>query len=177
MANNRKLFSSEGQDVHETGREPMTIDQEVDDSRATDRDHDNLSWSRSSNLDAPPPRPGYVQQWVRYEIDGKTDGPNLAKKLGPERWRPRRKETVPGGYSPATTSHAQLGDIIAAAGMVLCERPISVQQQRDAYYARVQQDQIDGINKNLFKEQNSAMPISKSHKTTVEGVKRKVDSD
>lgn len=175
---NRRNFSAEHQDPHAAEREHTVPAQELTDGRATDRQHDNLNWSRTSNLEAPPARPGYVQQWIRYEVGGKYDEANVKRKLfGTEGWRPRSTETVDGGYSPATTRHPSLGNIIAAAGMVLCERPERMQRQRDAFYKRKLDGQMDAVNHNLFREQHSAMPISRSHKTTVESVKRRIAAD
>lgn len=176
---NRRQFDAEHRDPHGVDRGVEVTEQEVRDARATDREHDDLSWSHGSNLSAPPPRPGFVQQWIRYEVGGQVDRKNLQRKLGAERWKPRQADTVPEGYSPATTKHSELGNIIAVAEMVLCERPVHVQRQRDAFYRDRLARQHQGIEANLFKESHPLMPVTQERRSSVELVKRKtaVQSD
>lgn len=177
MSGNKRVFSPEHQDPHSPDREVSSNLQDAADSKATDREHDDLIWERGSNLAAPQARPGFVQQWIRIDLGGQEDRANLSKKLGPERWKPRRKETFEASDTPTMTKHQTLGDILVVAGMVLCERPMTVQRQRDQYFEQRRRDQMTAVNANLFREEHSSMPIYKDHRTTVEGVKRKVAPD
>lgn len=85
-------------------------------------------WQEPKNLDAPPPRPGYVQRWIRLDDRGGKDGLNFNNKMR-EGWRPRALETVPEKYRDfPTLKHSSLGDVIYVGGLVLCE--MSVQQAK-----------------------------------------------
>lgn len=80
-----------------------------------------VEWKPADALDAPPPMPGMEGRWVRFRIGNEEDHKNVSKMLR-QGWVPRKIETVPKGYHPPTFKHAQLGDIIAVADLMYCER-------------------------------------------------------
>ena len=78
-------------------------------------------------LDAPDPRPGFVQRWVSTHIAGVPDVRNMARKANVG-WRPRSKDTVKAGIHAPTIAHGQFEGRIGVEGMVLMERPIKLHQ-------------------------------------------------
>lgn len=99
--------------------------------------HDEFpeDWTPPAQLDAPPPRAGMVQRWVRISILGQNDGSNVALQSG-QGWRPRRLSTVPGGEQsryPSVRS-ARWGDVIVSGALILCETTVGVAAKMEAYY-------------------------------------------
>src|SRR5690606_13057980 len=75
------------EDVHVTNQSARQVDKRDE----IDRDSElPQSWKRPSQLDAPAPRPGYKQRWVRYRNGNHEDADNLEKMLD-QGWRPVRR--------------------------------------------------------------------------------------
>lgn len=90
-------------------------------------------WTETSSLDAPPPRPGMEQRWIRVSVGDKNDPRNVSRKRR-EQWVPRALDTVPEGFAPPTISHGSLGSVISVLDLVLCERPLSVGASRRKHF-------------------------------------------
>lgn len=73
-------------------------------------------------IDDIPARPGMAQKWIRTLLNGQDDVRNITRmlQLG---WKPRPLDSVPGGFSPPTLRHKQLGNVIGVGDLVLCEMP------------------------------------------------------
>lgn len=88
-------------------------------------------WVNPSNLDAPRPRDGYVQRWIRDGIGNESDNLNWMRKMR-EGWSPRDPATIPPAernlYPSAKLANGL--DVIRVAGLVLCEMPRQVAMQR-----------------------------------------------
>jgi hypothetical protein len=87
-------------------------------------------WVRPTSLDAPPPRTGYRQKWVRSSMFGREDATNWMRRLR-EGWVPRDAGTVPENFPVPTMQHGKFGNVIAVEGMVLCEMPAERVKQRN----------------------------------------------
>ena len=95
----------------------------VQDARNTPRmETTDYTWRRPSNLDAPEPRPGYRQRWVRAEFRSEADNLNWQAKVR-EGWRPRDPQTVP-EYEAffGQGSHMDKA-VIRVGGLILMEIP------------------------------------------------------
>ncbi len=87
--------------------------------RATTQDY---TWRRPMNLDAPEPRPGYRQRWVRSEFRSEKDNLNWQGKVR-EGWVPRKPETVP-DHEAFFGQNSHMGqDVIRVGGLILMEIP------------------------------------------------------
>lgn len=117
----------------EEDREPAPAHDDERLTRAQEaRDNDQVhepyvdAWTQPMNLEAPKPRPGYVQRWVSAVSGGEDEVQNLIRKQGPRYgWTPRRADTVPNGQAPSI-SKGQFAGCIGVMGMVLMERPVKV---------------------------------------------------
>lgn len=134
-------------------------DLEEDDERTTraqeargesvhDEDDYEDDWEEPDLLDAPPPRPGYVQRWIRTLIHGQGDPGNVAKRSN-QRWRPRPADTVPKGFSVPTIQHGQHAGCIGIEGMVLMERPEKAQRARRRKNRELTRMQMEGVESDL----------------------------
>ena len=109
-------------------------------------------WKPPGLLDAPDPRPGFVQRWVAVTIGGEHHALNVNRRMA-EKWRPRDPSTVPGGFQAPTISHGNFVGCIGVEGMVLMERPRMV---HDAHAQRVRTEtekQMAAVKGELHREE------------------------
>ena len=115
-------------------------------SRSSTRDEEirpEAAWKPPSLLDAPEPRPGYVQRWVATSIQGKDTPDNVYKRMR-EGWSARSAETVKSELFP-TINHGQWTGSIGIEGMLLCEMPKERHASMKAYYQGKSNDQNQSV--------------------------------
>lgn len=128
-------------------------------------------WVRPTSLEAPPPRKGFRQRWVRVGSMGQDDPTNTARKFR-EGWRPRPAETLPKDYHAPTIGHGKWSGCIGVEGMILCEMPEKMAEKRNAHYAAKTKLVTDTIESDLQGQSHPNMPITQERKTgVVRGVK------
>lgn len=88
--------------------------------RATTQDY---TWRAPMNLDAPEPRPGYAQRWVRCEFRSEKDNLNWQGKVR-EGWSPRDPATVPDVESFFGQNSHMGNAVIRVGGLILMEMPV-----------------------------------------------------
>jgi hypothetical protein len=124
-------------------------------------------WVDPANLDAPPPRSGMVQRWIRVESGGRADAMNASRKFR-EGWKPRPASTVPKGYHPPTINHGALAGVIGVDGLVLCEMPAEQNERRKLAMRSRIDGQTQAIDEQIHKVQQPGNPILRSQKTFVQ---------
>ena len=92
----------------------------------------DTAWKPPSLLDAPKPRPGYVQRWIATSIQGKETPDNVYKRMR-EGWEPRKADTAKDQLFP-TINHGQWAGSIGIEGMLLCEMPKEKHRAMKNYY-------------------------------------------
>lgn len=163
---------SEQEHLHSADHTHESASTEADDDHKLDRDPSDLDWERPSNMDAPPPNPGYVQRWVRVAMRNEPDQMNWMKSLR-EGWRPRRASTVPDGYFAPTVKHSEYGDVVGVPGMILCEMPKRKSDQRDAYYEEQFNRQRETLEDLKEKAARDGVALFGGHKKEVHVGRRK----
>lgn len=115
-------------------------------------------------LDAPEARPGYVQRWVRVELEGRSDiNTNSSIRDG---WRPRTD--LPEKYKPINYSFntpAEKVDYLKVGDLVLMEKPIRLHQKRMRYYANRDRQIMQTIDAELDAAQVKNHPILRERAT------------
>lgn len=139
------------------------LDVDVD---VEDRETEVVEWHDPSNLEAPAPRPGMVQRWIRASFRTGDDPGNLMRARR-EGWRPRPVSTVKQGYAPATIQHKSLGEVIAVEGLILCEMPITVARQRFKFYQQLLAAQNEAIQRDIHRDERPGHPIIAERRSTV----------
>ena len=126
-----------------------STERDVDDAHLDEGQHLNeaTEWIRPSDLDAPEPRPGYVNRYIRVRAGPEEDDRNFAKAIR-EGWRPVQADTVPGQSLP-TIHRGGYGNVIGVEDLILCEMPVAVHAQRAAHYAEQQGKQDAAIDRDL----------------------------
>lgn len=161
-------------------REQAHVGREAEiDARVLDRQEAaDFSWREPTNLDAPPPRPGFRQKWVRVQNRNELDGINWNTRLR-QGWTPRDPKTVPdaNGFYPVANHNNQ--SVIQVAGSVLCEMPIQKVKAREAWVQQQNRRLEESINVETEKVSAAGVrqglsPIVREDKidTTVGGKRR-----
>ena len=139
------------------------LDEDLD---VEDRDTEVIEWQNPSNLEAPAPRPGMVQRWIRASFRAGEDPGNIMRARR-EGWRPRPVSTVDRSYAPATITHKTFGEVIAVEGLILCEMPIKVARQRYKFYQSLLAAQNEAITRDIHRDERPGMPIIADRRATV----------
>ena len=160
----------------DTGQGSRTTEQDVLQSYGVSRSAHDEPWKLPTELDAPEPRDGFTQRWIRVKSGNEEDAKNSIKKFR-EGWLPRSLETCPVGYAPPTFLHSKLGDVIGVDDLILCEMPIKKAKQRNAYYDNKKNRMIEGIDNDLQKVASGGPRISQTGKTTVTKRRLRVPQD
>ncbi len=123
------------------------------------------SWRPPSLLDAPPAPPGYIHRWIRTEIFGKDDKPNVSKRIR-EGYEPVRADEYP-DFECATIDEGRFEGVIGVGGLILARLPIEVAESRINYFKGKTGDQMTAVDNDLMREQHPAMPISRERSSRV----------
>jgi len=93
-------------------------------------ERNDILWREGQNLPYVEPREGYVQRWIRVDIDGNRDVKNIYKRQN-QGWRPRLANTIPEGvFLPSIKFDKQ--DIVGMHDNVLMERSIELNERYHA---------------------------------------------
>lgn len=156
--NNRPGVKAHAQvDELEEGTEETEIEATASDEIEEAANDFGEDWKPPAQLEAPDPRPGFKQRWCRMSAAGRAD---TSQRLYNDQqgWKPRRidsipeedREKFPAGKDP------QYGDIITQGSLVLCEMPLKRVAQRNAYYRRKHDRQMDSMVVNQIAETNKS---------------------
>ena len=107
----------------------------------------DTAWKPPSLLDAPTPRPGYVQRWIATSIQGKETPDNVYKRMRAG-WEARPASTVKDKRYP-TINHGQWAGCIGFEGMVLCEMPDEKHKSMKEFYSGKNEGQNESIASDL----------------------------
>lgn len=84
----------------------------------------DLHYGQGQTLKAPPPRPGFIQRFVRFELKGGQPDRDHIAKMRAKGWFPRKASTITDKHHlPLTKIKTPTGvdHMILVAGQVLCE--------------------------------------------------------
>lgn len=124
---------------------------QVDASHDVDRDNFPSTWKRATALDAPPPRPGMVQRWVRIKNGSGEDTENYDRYIA-EGWRARKPSTVPKSHLLTTSKNQAHAQMIVKKGHVLMETTERLNDQRNAFYKGSLDRQTKAAQAELYKD-------------------------
>ena len=115
------------------------------------------SWQPASILPEPDREPGYSYRWIRVSSLGKTDAPNLSKKMR-EGWEAVRIEEQP-KFELFVDKDRRYKDNIEVQGLLLCKIPTEFMDQRRDYYSGKNKSQMDSVDNNFMRESDVRMPL------------------
>ena len=130
----------------------------------------NKPWTPPSYLDTPNAPNGYRHRWVRIETLGVADTKNIQGRLR-SGYELVRADEYPNEDFPAISDGKYVG-VIGHGGLVLTRVPEEIARQRQAYFEKQAQDQVDALDNDLLKEQDNRMPIDIDKQSRTFGGKR-----
>lgn len=138
------------------------IPREFDSRAKTERPK---AWMPPQTLPDPNPEPGYAFRWIRISTLGNSDPSNVSSKLR-EGWEPVKASEHPEVHMMGGGS-GRFPDSIEIGGLLLCKTPVEFVQQRDAYYQRQTEGQIQSVDNNFMRENDPRMPLFRERKSEV----------
>jgi len=140
----------------------------VDEMSEYDATHQQeaTQWIRPSSLDAPDPREGMEQRWVRKSLRGADDPKNLNRSWR-EGWRPRAPDTLPEEWRIYANFADKSEGMIVVDDLILMEIDSRVLKQRKRAIESATANQMRSVEHDLESTQIAGHPIVREHKTSV----------
>tara|TARA_B100000212_G_scaffold342581_1_gene330838 strand:+ start:3810 stop:4316 length:507 start_codon:yes stop_codon:yes gene_type:complete len=152
--------------MSEENNEYEFIDAETSKAPATDRSARStetrtssqrpVQWRPPNKLHAPTPPSGYVHRWIRAEVLGYDDKNNVHSRMT-EGYELVRADEYEGSVFPAVEDGKYTG-VIGVGGLLLARIPEEFVEQRKQYYAQRAQEQMQAVDNDWMRDNNSAMP-------------------
>ena len=115
------------------------------------------AWRPPETLPSPDNRPGWTHRWIRLSTNGQEDPGNISSKLR-EGYEPCKAEDYPEMMLHATTEGRFKGNI-EVGGLMLCRIPSEFLEQRAAYYANMNKNQMESVDNNFMRDSDPRMPL------------------
>jgi hypothetical protein len=122
------------------------------------------NWTPPQTLPTPNPQPGYVFRWIRTSMMGQADPTNTSAKLR-EGWEPVKAEDHPEMMLQADPNSKFKGNV-EIGGLLLCKAPEELMKQRDNYYTKQAQSQIQSVDNNFMRLNDERMPLFNERRST-----------
>lgn len=122
-------------------------------------------WMPPELLPNPTPEPGYGFRWIRVSTLGSDDPMNISSKLR-EGWEPVKASDHP-EIQLMGNGKGRYPDSIEIGGLMLCKTPTEFAAQRDAYYQKQAESQMNSIDSNFMRENDPRMPLFKERNSKV----------
>ena len=125
------------------------------------------SWRPAQLLPEPAPQPGFKFRWIRLSTLGQSDPVNVSAKLR-EGWEPVRASDHPEMQLYLDHDNQRFKDNIVVGGLMLCKTPTEFVDQRNAFYQKQAEGQMQSVDNSFMRENDPRMPLFKerSSKTT-----------
>jgi hypothetical protein len=123
------------------------------------------AWLPPQTLPDPNPEPGYAFRWIRISTLGNSDPSNVSAKLR-EGWEPVKASDHPEVHVMGTGS-GRFPDSIEVGGLLLCKTPIEFVEQRNAYYQRQAEGQMQSVDNSFMRENDPRMPLFRERQSEV----------
>ena len=123
------------------------------------------AWQRPEVLPTPREEPGFVYHWVRISTRGEADPMNVSSMLR-QGWEPVKASDHPEIFL-ATVESDRFKDNIVIGGLMLCKAPVELKEERDDFYQKQAEAQIQSVDNNFMRENDPRMPLFNERKTKV----------
>jgi len=146
--------------------EKVTIDRAPRASR--EKEARRKPWAPPSRLDAPPAPAGYKHRWIRAEINGFEDKQHVYGRLR-EGYELVRNEDLPEEYRDTlpTLEDGKHAGVVSVGGLMLARIPEETIEERNQYYQRKAQDQMQAVDNELMRENaHSSMRIQNPERSS-----------
>jgi len=121
-------------------------------------------WMPAELLPEPDKQPGYEYRWIRVSTLNVADPRNVSGKLR-EGWEPVAVEEQP-KFRLMVDPGSRYKDNIEIGGLLLCKTPQEFTKQRDEYFAKQSQAQMDAVDNTMMRQSDPRMPMFKERKSS-----------
>lgn len=132
---------------------------------ARDNSTRQRQWKPADLLPEPARQEGWEYKWIRKSILGVSDPTNMSRSLR-EGWEPCRLEDHP-EMMLAVDGDAKNSGLIEVGGLILCKMPEEMFNQRQQYYMDQASGQMESVDAQVDRENDSRMPLFKERQTKV----------
>ena len=144
-----------------TSKEVSPREREVETRETQRRD---TPWKPAPLTPAPNPREGLEFRYVRASMRGEADNINVSQALR-EGWEPVVASDYP-ELMIVSDRESQYPDNVLIGGLLLCSRPSEIGDQVREYAKKEVAEQMDAVDRNYFREQDSRMPLLKPERSS-----------
>lgn len=123
-------------------------------------------WMPPELLPSPNPEDGYEFRWIRISTLGTADPGHVSAKLR-EGWEPVKASEHPEIQIMATGDKPRFPDSIEIGGLILCKTPKEFVDQRNSYYQRQTDGQMQSVDNAFMRENDPRMPVFKERRSEV----------
>ena len=123
-------------------------------------------WMPPELLPSPNPEPGYEFRWIRVSTLGTADPMNISSKLR-EGWEPVKASEHPEIQLMNIGEKSRFPDSIEIGGLILCKTPKEFVDQRNGYYQKQTDSQMQSVGNNFMRENDPRMPLFKERRSEV----------
>ena len=121
-------------------------------------------WMPAEILPEPDKQAGYAYRWIRTSTLNQADPRNLSAKLR-EGWEPVMLEEQP-QFRLLVDPTSRYKDNIEIGGLLLCKTPEEFVKQRNNYYSKQAEQQMEAVDNTLMRQNDPRMPLFNEKKTT-----------
>jgi hypothetical protein len=131
-----------------------------------EKDAHPQAWKRPETLPNPYDRDGYTHHWVRISTLGQADATNVSGKLR-EGWEPCLAKDYPEIVLVGGNESDRFKNNIVIGGLMLCKTPNELVEQRNKYFRDQAKAQIQSVDNNFMRENDSRSPLFTERKSSV----------
>ncbi len=122
------------------------------------------SWKPASVLPTPDPQDGWVFRWIRTSTLGQSDNTNVSQKFR-EGWIPVKAEDHL-ELEVMSDVGSRFDGNIEVGGLLLCKAPEAEMQQRQEYFERMAENQMESVDNSFMRENDPRMPVLKPERSS-----------
>ena len=134
------------------------------DLESRDSEKRETPWVPSRQLPDPDPRPGLDHRYVRSSYRGQEDNINVSQAMR-DGWVPCKASEYP-ELKIIPDRNSQYADGIEVGGLLLMKRPSEIGEQIAAHGDAEMKAQMEGLDRNYFREEDPRMPMLNSDRRT-----------
>ena len=123
-------------------------------------------WRPPELLPTPNPEPGYAFRWIRVSTLNTPDPMNISSKFR-EGWEPVKASEHPEIQLMNVGEKSRFPDSVEIGGLILCKTPVEFTEQRDAYFQKQTDSQMQSVDNNFMRESDARMPLFRERRSEV----------
>ena len=121
------------------------------------------AWTPPQTLPTPTPVDGWAFRWIRTAVMGQADPTNASAKFR-EGWVACKASDHP-EMKYFADPNSRFKDNIEVGGLLLCKAPKEMTEQRDAFYRKQAQSQLEAVDNSFMRQNDARMPLFAERKS------------